>query len=140
MQPDIAAGGGEGATDEFDTWLALQRVTDGTRANIVADVVGHPKGAPSVDELAYTNPSLAADTIRNHLTVLAEAGVVEELTVPAGERTRGYPYKFYRLTEQARELFDRNDLFPAEAWRRQYERVEKTTEIRELEAMPRPEE
>jgi predicted ArsR family transcriptional regulator len=140
MQPDIAAGGGEGATDEFDTWLALQRVTDGTRANIVADVVGHPKGAPSVDELAYTNPSLEADTVRNHLTVLAEAGVVEELTVPAGERTRGYPYKFYRLTERARELFDRNDLFPAEAWRRQYERVEKTTEIRELEAMPRPEE
>jgi predicted ArsR family transcriptional regulator len=140
MQPDIAAGGGEGATDEFDTWLALQRVTDGTRANIVADVVGHPEGAPSVDELAYTNPSLEADTIRNHLTVLAEAGVVEELTVPAGERTRGYPYKFYRLTERARGLFDRNGLFPAEAWRRQYERVEKTTEIRELEAMPRPEE
>ncbi|MFB6173491.1 MAG: helix-turn-helix domain-containing protein [Halobacteriales archaeon] len=138
MQPEIAAGGAED-DDGFDAWLALQRVTDETRANIVADVVGHPKGAPSVDELAYTNPSLEPDTIRNHLKMLAEAGVVEELVVPAGERTRGYPYKFYRVTDEARELFDRNGLFPADAWRRQYERVEKTAEIRELEAMPRPE-
>jgi predicted ArsR family transcriptional regulator len=132
-------GGEEGATEAFDPWLALQRVTDATRANIVADVVGHPKGTPSVDEFAYTNSSLEADTIRNHLKVLAEAGVVAELTVPAGERTRGYPYKFYRLTDAARDLFDRNGLFPADAWQRQYERVEKTAEIRELEAMPRPE-
>jgi len=139
MRPETADGGGEGVTDAFDPWLALQRVTDPTRANIVADLVGHPKGAPSVDELAYTNPSLETDTIRNHLKVLAEAGVVEELTVPAGERTRGYPYKFYRVTDAARDLFDRNGLFPADAWRRQYERVEKTAEIRELEAMPRPE-
>jgi len=139
MRPETADGGGEGATEAFDPWLALQRVTDATRANIVADVVGHPKGAPSVDELAYTNPSLEPDTIRNHLKVLVEAGVVAELTVPAGERTRGYPYKFYRVTDAARDLFDRNGLFPADAWRRQYERVEKTAEIRELEAMPRPE-
>ncbi|WP_436928909.1 helix-turn-helix domain-containing protein [Halosimplex halobium] len=143
MRPEpveASDGGADGATDAFDPWLALQRVTDETRANIVADVVGHPKGAPSVDELDYINPSLEADTIRNHLKTLAEAGVVEELTVPAGQRTRGYPYKFYRVTEAARELFDRNGLFPAEAWQRQYERVEKTPEIRELEAMPRPEE
>ncbi|WP_436924360.1 ArsR family transcriptional regulator [Halosimplex amylolyticum] len=140
MRPETAESGGERATDRFDAWLALQRVTDSTRANIVADVVGHPEGAPSVDELDYMNPSLEADTIRNHLKVLREAGVVEELTVPTGERTRGYPYKFYRVTEAARELFDRNGLFPTEAWRRQYERVEKTAEIRELEAMPRPDE
>jgi DNA-binding transcriptional ArsR family regulator len=140
MRPETAEGGGEGATDSFDAWLALQRVTDSTRANIVADVVGHPEGAPSVDELDYMNPSLEADTIRNHLKVLREAGVVEELTVPAGQRTRGYPYKFYRVTNAARDLFDRNGLFPEDAWQRQYERVEKTTEIKELEAMPRPEE
>ena len=140
MRPDTAEPGSEDGASGFDSWLALQRVTDATRANIVADLVGHPKGAPSVDELAYTNPSLEADTIRNHLKVLAEAGVVEELTVPAGQRTRGYPYKFYRVTAEARELFDRNGLFPAEAWQRQYDRVEKTTEIKELEAMPRPEE
>ncbi|MUV87056.1 ArsR family transcriptional regulator [Natronomonas sp. CBA1123] len=126
--------------DGFGPWLALQRVTERTRANIVADVVGHPKGAPSVDELDYMNPDLSADTIRRHLNLLVEADVLEELVVPAGERTRGYPYKFYRVTESARDLFDRNGLFPREAWRKQYDRVTKTPEIREIEAMPRPSE
>ena len=64
---------------------------------------------------------------------------IAELVVAPGDRVRGYPYKFYQLTEQARELFDRNDLFPTDAWRRQYDRVERTGEIAELEAMPRPE-
>lgn len=134
MQPADTATTGGG----FEPWLALQRVTEPTRANLVADVVGHPKGAPSVDELDYTNPDLSAATIRRHLNLLVDAGVLEELVVPAGERTRGYPYKFYRVTEQARDLFDRNDLFPRGAWQRQYDRVTKTPEIREIEAMPRP--
>ena len=64
--------------------------------------------------------------------------MARELTVEPGARVRGYPYKFYMLTDDARELFDQNDLFPTAAWRRQYDRVEKTTEIQELEEMPRP--
>lgn len=135
MQPND----GEGtAQSEFDAWAALQKATDETRANLIADVVGHPKGAPSVDELDYMNPSLEKDAIRNHLKILRDVGVVEELEIEAGNRVRGFPYKFYRLTEEARDLFDRNGLFPEEAWRRQYERVQKTGEIRELQEMPRP--
>jgi hypothetical protein len=129
----------ESAPDGFDTWRALQKATDRPRANLIADVVGHPQGAPSVRELDYMNPELGEDAIRRHLGVLQDAGVVTELVVEPGDRVRGYPYKFYRLTEEARELFDRNDLFPADAWRRQYARVEKTGEITELESMPRPE-
>lgn len=59
---------------------------------------------------------------------------------PSGNRIRGFPYKFYRLTDAARALFDRNGLFPVDAWQRQYDRVQKTPEITELEAMPRPSE
>lgn len=138
-QPN-GGGGGEnvGPALDFNTWKALQKATDKTRANLIADVIGHPKGAPSVDELDYMNPSLEKDAIRNHLKTLQSVGVLEELEIPPGERTRGFPYKFYRLTDDARDLFDRNDLFPREPWRRQYERVEKTGEIEELEAMPRP--
>lgn len=83
------------------------------------------------------NPALGEDAIRRHLGVLRD--VVAELVVEPGDRVRGYPYKFYRLTEQARELFDRNDLFPADAWQRQYARVKETGEIAKLEAMARPE-
>lgn len=132
------AGSASDQSGEFDTWTALQRATDDTRANLIADVVGHPSGAPSVMELDYMNPSLEADAIRRHLSVLQEAGVVAELVVEPGNRIRGFPYKFYELTDEARDLFDRNNLFPETAWRRQYERVQKTGEIEEVQAMPRP--
>ncbi|WP_136688126.1 helix-turn-helix domain-containing protein [Halorhabdus amylolytica] len=128
----------DGSGEVFDAWVALQRATDETRANLLADVVGHPKGAPSVPELEYMNPSLGVDAIRRHLSILQEAGVLEELVVEPGDRVRGFPYKFYRLTDDARALFDRNDLFPKDAWRRQYDRVQKTGEIAEIESMPRP--
>lgn len=124
--------------DEPDTWHVLQAVTNTSRANIIADIVGHPEGSPSVDELAKTNPSLEKDTIRGHLSILRNVGVVEELIIPPGERTRGYPYKFYRLTQRARDLFDTNDLFPETAWKRQYDRLTKDARMRELERMPRP--
>lgn len=141
MRPETehsTAGGNHQGGEAFDTWAALQKATDETRANLLADIVGHPKGAPSVRELEYMNPGLEEDAIRRHLTVLQEVGVVEELVVEPGNRIRGFPYKFYRITEEARELFDRNDLFPEAAWRRQYDRVQKTGEITELEEMPRP--
>ncbi|MFC4440053.1 MULTISPECIES: ArsR family transcriptional regulator [Natrialbaceae] len=137
-QSTNAGGGGQGDPDAFDSWTALQKSTDRTRANLIADIVGHPKGAPSVTELDYMNPSLEADAIRRHLTILREVAVVEELVVETGNRIRGYPYKFYRLSDAARELFDRNDLFPREAWRRQYARVQRTGEIKDVEEMPRP--
>lgn len=137
MRSDATDGAGRGS-DEFDAWRALQKATDKRRANLIADVVGHPKSAPSVKELDYMNPSLEEDAIRRHLGVLQTVGVVEELVVEPGNRVRGYPYKFYCLTAEARALFDRNDLFPDGAWRRQYDRVQKTGEIREIEEMPRP--
>ncbi|MDZ5810506.1 ArsR family transcriptional regulator [Halorubrum sp. AD140] len=147
VETDTRSGVGDGpsaaeenatTSDEFDTWLALRKATDRTRANLIADIVGHPKGAPSVRELDYMNPDLGEDAIRRHLSVLQDVGVIEETVVKPGNRVRGYPYKFYLLTDHARALFDRNDLFPVDAWRRQYARVEKSGEITELEEMPRP--
>ena len=138
MHPDVDTSGETAHSEKFRTWAALQKATDRPRANLIADIVGHPEGAPSVRELDYMNPGLEEDTIRRHLSVLQDVAVVEELVVEPGSRIRGFPYKFYRLTAGARELFDRNDLFPEDAWKRQYARVAKTDEIEELEAMPRP--
>jgi len=123
----------------FDAWRALQKATDEKRADILADIVGHPAGMPTVEELDYMNPPLSEDAIRRHLHTLLDVGVVREREIDPGERLRDYPYKFYELTEAARDLFDRNGLFPEDAWRRQYESVEKTDRIREVESMPRPE-
>lgn len=140
MRPDTAAAGEQGVEDrsDFDTWQALQKATDKKRADIIADIVGHPKGSITVEELDYMNPSMSDDAIRRHLETLAECGVVTVDELEPGDRLRDYPRKFYSLTEQARSLFDRNDLFPEAAWQRQYEAVEKTARIRDVEEMPRP--
>lgn len=125
-------------TEEFDSWHALQKATDKKRADLLADIVGHPKGMPSVEELDYMNPPLSDDAIRRHLNTLKDVNVVQEREFKPGERLRDYPHKFYALTEEARELFDRNGLFPEKAWQRQYQSVEKTARIRDIETMPRP--
>jgi len=144
MRPETTSGSGDSTTENgagvesFDAWRALQKATDKKRANLIADIVGHPAGAPTVEELAYMNPSLSEDSIRRHLATLIEVSVVESSTLPEGKRLRDFPYTFYTLTDEARTLFDRNDLFPEGAWRRQYDAVEKTARIREVQEMPRP--
>lgn len=40
----------------------------------------------------------------------------------------------HTLTDNARELFDRNGLFPVDAWQQQDVRVRKPTDIQEIEA------
>lgn len=123
---------------DSDAWLALQKATDRKRANLIADIIGHPKGMPSVEELDYMNPDLSDDAIRRHLQTLIEVDVVSERVIEKGSRLREYPYKFYEVTDNASQLFEKNNLFPTEPWQRQYAAVEKTPRIRELETMPRP--
>ena len=146
MQPQTTGTGntnagesGEGGDGEFNTWLALQRSTDKKRADILADIVGHPKGMPTIEELDYMNPDLSDDSIRRHCKTLMEVGVVDVVELPKGERVRDFPYQFYQLTDEARELFDKNNLFPEDGWKRQYDAVKKTPRITEVETMPRPE-
>lgn len=144
MRPDDEKNGGDNGESNspengLNTWLALQRATDRKRANLIADIVGHPKGSPSVEELEYMNPPLSDDAIRRHLNTLAEVDVVHVSEFETGNRRRDFPYQFYELSSDARDLFDRNGLFPTEAWERQYQSVEKTARIKDVEAMPRPE-
>lgn len=146
MHPNVDApgvahspGSNAGVGESFSEWRALQKATDRKRANIIADIVGHPQGMATVEELDYMNPDLSDDSIRRHLNTLVEVGVVRERALQTGERLRDFPYKFYELTDEARTLFDRNNLFPEKAWKRQYSAVEKTPRIREVERMPRPE-
>jgi len=140
MHPDAADAGQDEiapGNSKFSEWRALRKSTDKARANIIADIVGHPQGAITVEELDYMNPDLSEDSIRRHLNILQGVGVVKVREIPQGERLRDYPYKFYALTLEAREMFDKNDLFPEKAWQRQYAAVEKTPRIREVEEMPR---
>lgn len=134
--PDAIEGtGGPG----FDAWDALRLVTQETRASLVADVVGHPRGSITVAELDYLNPGIGRSAIAEHLNKLVAAGVLEKAEFPAGERSRDLPYTFYSLTPEARALFDRSGIFDRDVWREQYEKVEKTAEIERIGSMERPE-
>lgn len=76
--------------------------------------------------------------VTEHLQKLVAAGVVGKATLPTGERSRDLPYTFYYVTDEGRDLFDRNDIFDESVWREQYEKMEKTPEIEAIEAIDRP--
>ena len=109
-RPDAAALTPSGEATGLDPIKALSALDDTTRANIIGTIVGYPKGAPSKKELEYYNPSVAASTITGHLTRLEEVGLIEVVERDREGLERGQPYRFFRLTDTARELFDRNDL------------------------------
>ena len=93
-----------GTPNGLEAWTDLQKATGQARANLIADIVGHPQGAPSVQELDYMNPALGEDALRRHPSVLADVGVIAELGFAPGDRVRGYPSKFSQLTNRPREL------------------------------------
>jgi DNA-binding transcriptional ArsR family regulator len=130
---------GARSSEGFDEWTALEAVTQDSRANLISDMVGHPDGMPSMAELEYMNPSLTRSTITGHLDVLKEAGVVATAEFPTGQRPgRDLPYKFYYITEQARDLFDRSNIFEKGIWQDTYAQVKKTEDIERYEEVTRP--
>lgn len=122
----------------LDPIKALSARDDTTRAHIIGTIVGHPKGAPSKKELEYYNPSVAASTLTDHLNRLEEVGLIEAVERDREGLQRGQPYRFFRVTDAGRELFDRNNLFDREAYRAIFAEVEKSTEIEAAEAVERP--
>lgn len=123
---------------DLDPIAALSELDNTTSANIIGTIVGHPKGAPSKKELAYYNPSVAASTLTGHLNRLEEVGLIEGLERDRDGLERGEPYRFFQLTDAARALFDRNNLFDVGAYRALFDEVEKTTEIEAAQAVERP--
>lgn len=117
----------------------LHVVTQKRRYNLIADILGHPHGLPSLSELDYMNPPVERSTIQDHLQRLIEVDVVETVEIPVGERSRDLPHVFYALTESGRQLLDDHGLLDEEdAWEDLYERVEKSEKIQTYEDAPRP--
>lgn len=137
-RPPPSSGDVEDSADSFDTWEAIRAVGQETRAGLLADIVGHPKGMPAVPELDHTNPRVGRSTIVEHLEKLVAAGVVGKAQLDPGERHRDLPYTFYYVTDEGRAFLDRNGVLEESVWSAQYDRVEKPPAIREIEAMDRP--
>jgi len=132
-------------TDAIDSTVENQRqrlntVTQETRFVLIQNILSHPKQLPTLKELDYVNPSKSKSTIREHLEVLIEHGIVEERTLPKGERKRDLPWRFYGLTDVGRDLLEEMDLLGAEGTLQDmYEMLETTDEIEKYAQAPRPE-
>lgn len=136
-QPDASPHTPDEDSTGLDPIAALSTLDDTTRANIIGTIVGHPKGAPSKKELEYYNPSVAASTLTDHLSRLADVGLIEVVERERKGLDRGQPYRFFRLTDAARELFDRNNLYDPDAYQELFAEVEKSDEIVAAEAAKR---
>lgn len=125
--------------DESADFEALRLVLQQSRAKLLQQILAHPEECLSAAELDYRNPSLESSTVQYHLRKLEEAGVVERLKLPKGERKRDLPSTFWAVTAKGRRLLRQASLYEEiDHWRDLYERMERTPEIREIEAMPRP--
>jgi len=131
-------------TDAIDSTVENQRqrlnvVTQETRFVLIQNILSHPQQLPTLKEFDYVNPSKSKSTIREHLEVLIEHGIVAERTLPKDQRKRDLPWRFYGLTDVGRDLLDEMGLLGAEGTLQDmYERLETTDEIDKYAQAPRP--
>lgn len=130
---------GEVDAEQSNEWESLRLILQDSRAKLLLQILAHPQRMPSAPELDYRNPSMEASTVQYHLRKLGDAGIIEKVKLPKGERTRDLPSTFFRVTEKGERLLKQAHLYEeVETWREVYERMERTPEIREIESMPRP--
>jgi DNA-binding PadR family transcriptional regulator len=118
------------------TVAMISVVEDEACASLVADIVCHPNGLVSPKEFAILNPPLSKSQISKRLTKLREAGVVEY--EPSPDQSPGEPRRYYYLTDEARHVFDRNNMFDPDPLKEMFDRIDHTDEFVELLEKPHP--
>ncbi|MFC6722890.1 ArsR family transcriptional regulator [Halobium palmae] len=132
-RPELPAVVSTALTIDPDRTEALSTLENTSRANIIADIVGHPDGMPSKAEIDHMNPSLSPSTISEHLNTLKQAGLIESKRVECSDNDRDAPGVVWRVTDEARKIFDQNNLFDTEAYRAAYQEIGKPDEIQAAE-------
>ncbi|WP_193310563.1 PadR family transcriptional regulator [Halorubrum halophilum] len=117
-------------------------VTQQTRFVLVNNILQHPDQLPSMYELEELNPSVSDATVYKHIQKLIDEGIVKEVTLDDDQHRRGYPRKFYGLTEEGRKFLDDLDILAAEDTLQQiYDTItDKPEKMVKYENAPRPEE
>ncbi|WP_121742732.1 helix-turn-helix transcriptional regulator [Natronorubrum halophilum] len=129
-----------GSANGAETRELLHFVTQRTRFALCTNILQHPDQLPSMYELEQLNPSVSEATVYKHVQKLIDAGIVEEATLPDEERRQGYPWKFYGLSDEGRQLLENHNLLEAEeTLQRIYETIsDKSEKMRKYEGAPRP--
>lgn len=92
-------------------------------------------------ELEDLNPGVSDATVYKHIQKIIGAGIVKEVALEDDQRRQGYPWKFYGLAEEGRELLEEHNLLAAEETLQQiYESIsDKSEKMVKYENAPRPE-
>lgn len=100
---------------------------------IYMDVIAHGECMPTRDELDYTNPSKTTEEIDAAVTGLIDGGIIR----PVGAVDDGEYATVYALTKYGAEKAS-EACTDVQAMRDDYQRLERTDDIRKLEAIERP--
>jgi DNA-binding MarR family transcriptional regulator len=131
---------GSGVGDDTTPREVIHFNTQQTRFSLISDILAHPQQLPSMYELEELNPSVSDATVYKHIQKLIDAGIVTEVALDDDQRRQGYPWKFYGLTEDGRELLETHNLLAAEETLQQiYDTIaDKPEKMVKYENAPRP--
>jgi len=131
-----------GTAEGMESRELIHFVTQQTRFALINNILQHPDQLPSMYELEALNPSVSDATVYKHIQKLIDAGIVTEVALDDDQRRQGYPWKFYRLTEEGREFLEEHNLLAAEeALQQIYDTIsDKPEKMVKYENAPRPEE
>ena len=115
-------------------------VTQQTRFALLNNILQHPDQLPSMYELEELNPSVSDATVYKHIQNLIDAGIVKGVALDDDQRRQGYPWKFYRLTEEGWKFLEEHNLLAAEETLQQiYDTIsDKFEKMVKFENTPRP--
>ena len=121
----------------FDERTVRRIIAQELCTDLIADIVGHPAGMPSLPELTYMNDGTRA-SVAGHLAGLIAARIVDSVSFPQGQCPADGPDTFYYLTNEARAFFDEHDLFDPTLRQPLYAQVEKPPRVQDAENLVRP--
>ena len=115
-------------------------VTQQTLFALVNNILEHPDQLPLMYELEELNPSVSDATVYKHIQKLIDAGIIKDVALDDDQRRQGYPWKFYGLTDEGREVLEEHNLLAAEeALKQIYDTISnKPEKMVKYENVPRP--
>ncbi|ELZ21084.1 hypothetical protein C475_19038 [Halosimplex carlsbadense 2-9-1] len=121
--------------DELEDFRTL---LDRTRLIIVQQTLAHDSGVLCRAELAARNPDVNESTLQYHLDTLVVRGLLTKET--PSETKRDLPSVFYAVSKRGIDLLKQLNLHDEIAvWNDLYSSISTPDELRQIEAMDRPE-
>ncbi len=115
-------------------------ITEEGRFRILQIILQHTEKLPTEYEILQFCPDAPDTAVETYLDELIEAGLVEQVTLPEGERREGYPYSFYGVTDYGWRFLMNHNLLDSEGLVLRWQEldVDDPTKLAKHESATRP--